>query len=237
MASGPGGPGTHVGRTLYDVLGVVPACSNDELRIAYRVLARSLHPDVSVVTDADRRMAELNDAWRILSDPDRRAEYDRTVSIQSPPVPDPTPQPPPVVHRSRRVAWVAGVQAQIRRLSQLAGRSATQTLLLKSPRGGRDAYEELVALIVGELLHDTEPRVRAARAAGAAPLDLGVAATLIGVRTVADRVRRESSLGISAELMMTAELLDRMWDVLAHELPTSLELALGGNPHVARALA
>ena len=35
---------------------------------------------------------------------------------------------------------------------------------------------------------------------------------------------------------MAAELLDRMWDVLAHELPSQLTASLGGNPHVAQAL-
>jgi hypothetical protein len=97
-------------------------------------------------------------------------------------------------------------------------------------------YDSLLSLIVDDLVVDTEARVRAARAAGAAPLDLGVAATLIGVRTMADRIRRQASLGVSTELLMTAELLDRMWDVLAHELPTVLEVALGSNPNVARTL-
>lgn len=200
-------------------------------------------------------MAELNQAWQVLSDPTRRARYDadigigqraappqgRTQESASPQAPGTAPtrgaQPPPVVRRSRRDAWVAGVQAQIGRLSRLAGRSATQTLLLKNPRGQRADYEAVVDLIVHSLIQDTEPRVRAARAAGAAPLDLGVAATLIGIRTLADSVRRQSSLGVGIELMMTAELIDRMWDVLAHELTTTLEVALGGNPHVARAIA
>ncbi len=232
MVAMTGATRTEQGPTLYDVLLVAPTCSEQELRAAYRLRARALHPDISHLSDADRQMAELNDAWRVLSDPERRAAYDETIEL-----PVASPQPPPAATRTRRQAWVAGVQAQIRRLAQLAGRSATQTLLLKSPRAGRETYEELVTMIVAGLLEETEPRVRAARAAGAAPLDLGVAATLIGVRTLADKVRRQSSLGISVELTMTAELLDRMWDVLAHELPSTLEGALGGNPHVARLLA
>lgn len=225
-------------RSLYDVLAVRPGCSVDELRAAYRARARALHPDVSALVDADRQMAELNDAWQVLSDPVRRAIYDRDLGIAGTHEPVTVrPKAPPVVRQSRRQAWVAGVQAQISRLSRLAGRSATQTLLLKGPRGQRSDYEELVELIVHSLVAETEARVRAARAAGAAPLDLGVAATLIGIRTLADSIRRESSLGVGTELMMTAELLDRMWDVLAHELPTTLESALGGNPHVARAIA
>ncbi len=224
--------------TLYDLLGVDPGCSVEELRSAYRLRARRYHPDVSTVIDADRHMAALNDAWRVLSDPSSRSDYDETLAeLRAERETVEMPQPAPVVRLSRRQAWVAGVQAQIGRLARLAGRSATQTLLLRSPRATRAVYESIVSLIVGSLIEDTEARVRAARAAGAAPLDLGVAATLIGVRTVADRVRREATAQVTPELLMTAELLDRMWDVLAHELPTTLEAALGGNPHVTRAIA
>ena len=191
-------------------------------------------------------MAELNDAWRILSDPDARLAYDRSLArVPTPERPSAAaasasvpfvPQPAPAAQRSRREAWVLGVQAQILRLSRLAGRSATQTLLVRSNRAPRATYEALVELIVASLTEDTEARVRAARAAGTAPLDLGVAATLVGLRTLADRIRRQSSLGITAELEMTAELVDRMWDVLAHELSKPLTDALGGNPHIANVL-
>ena len=221
--------------TLYDVLGVASACDLSELRSAYRSKARELHPDL-VGTGSEAAMAAINDAWRVLSDPIRRAEYDESlaaIEISSPPV-QPTPQPPPAARGSRRQAWVAGVQMQVIRLSRLAGRSAVQTLLLKGPRAERAIYDELVEQIVGGLARETEARVRAARAAGAAPLDLGVASTLVGIRALADAVRRQSSLGVSPELLMTAELLDRMWDVLAHELPMTLTSSLGGNPGVAR---
>ncbi len=208
------------------------------------------------MNDDGRSMAELNEAWRVLSDPPARLAYDQhsgPESAFSPPYSSPTSEPPHTAESENQrstpddsqesgqrqndgEAWAIGIQAQIRRLSHLAGRSATQTLLLRSPRAAREIYDSLVGLIVEDLAVDTEARVRAARAAGAAPLDLGVAATLIGVRTLADRVRRQASLGVSHELVMTAELLDRMWDVLAHELPKVLEVALGSNPNVARAL-
>jgi signal transduction histidine kinase len=131
---------------------------------------------------------------------------------------------------------VAGVQAQMARLARQAGRSATQTLLIRNPRAPRDQYDRVVDELVHLLSADAESRIRAARAAGAAPLDLGVAATLVGVRTVADSVRRQASLRVTRELWMKAELLDRMWDVMAHELPAPLAVALGGNPRVAKAL-
>lgn len=218
--------------TLYDVLGVASGCDPDVLRAAYRAKAREVHPDVAGVGN-ESAMVAINDAWRVLSDPGRRAEYDRSIRTVEP-APPPTPQPPPAATGSRRQAWVAGVQMQVVRLSRLAGRSAVQTLLLKGPRAERAVYDEIVEQIVGGLARETEARVRAARAAGAAPLDLGVASTLVGIRALADAVRRQASLGLSPELLMTAELLDRMWDVIAHELPMTLTTALGGNPGVTR---
>ena len=223
--------------TLYDVLGVAIGCEPDALRAAYRAKARQLHPDV-VGAGNESAMVAINDAWRVLSDPSRRAEYDESIAAVDhapPPVRQPpTPQPPPAARGTRRQAWVAGVQMQVVRLSRLAGRSAVQTLLLKGPRAERAVYDEIVEQIVGGLARETEARVRAARAAGAAPLDLGVASTLVGIRALADAVRRQASLGVSQELLMTAELLDRMWDVIAHELPLPLTDALGGNPAVTR---
>lgn len=219
--------------THYELLGVTPDCSFDELRSAYRRLARQHHPDVTSANGGSKSMAAVNEAWRILSDQQLRERYDATVQVAAPLPRQPPHRPPP---GTRRQAWAAGVQAQMARLARLAGRSATQTLLIRTPRGPRSAYESVVDDLVTKLASDVESRVRAARAAGAAPLDLGVAATLVGVRTVADTMRRQAPLGVSPETLMAAELLDRMWDVLAHELPVQLTSSLGGNPQVAQVL-
>ncbi len=226
--------------TYYEILGVAPDCSFSELRKAYRRLAWERHPDVA--SDAvPLAMARVNEAWRVLSDSKRREEYDRSVIWRPAPTGDVfvRPQRRPSAPGSgarRREAWVAGMQAQMARLARQAGRSATQTLLIRNPRGPRSDYEVVVDGLVYLLSADAESRVRAARAAGAAPLDLGVAATLVGIRSAADSIRRQASLAVTRELLMQAELLDRMWDVLAHELPTPLTIALGGNPGVAKAV-
>lgn len=66
-------------RNLYAVLGVQSAASPEQLREAYRRLARTLHPDVAGSTKEDAiRMAEVNHAWSVLSDPVSRREYDTT---------------------------------------------------------------------------------------------------------------------------------------------------------------
>ncbi len=221
--------------THYQLLEVAPDCTLDELRSAYRRLARRHHPDVADPSTIGS-MAALNEAWRILSDEQLRRRYDNSMSEARVPAvvvrSSPRSQPP----GARRQAWSAGVQAQMARLARQAGRSATQTLLIRAPRGNRSAYEAVVDGLVVDLSEDVESRIRSARAAGAAPLDLGVAATLVGIRIVADRMRRAAPLGVSTEALMAAELLDRMWDVLAHELPSQLSGALGGNPQVARAI-
>lgn len=233
-----------VSQTHYDALGIPVDASFEVVRRAYRARMRQLHPDSSGVEDLDTHgIARLTSAWSVLRDPGRRRDYDDTLLTATAtgsrePGPGRFVQPPPAPQaaRSRREAWVLGVRAQIVHLSSRAGRSATQTLLLRNARAGRAEYDELVDELVQRIAMDTEARVRAARAAGAAPLDLGVGATLLGVRSVADQLRRSAAGHPTVIDVMEAELLDRMWDVLAHELPISLTSALGGNPGITRLL-
>ena len=64
-------------RDYYEVLGVSRNASDDELKSAFRNLARKYHPDVSDAPDAEEKFKEINEAYGVLSDADKRAAYDR----------------------------------------------------------------------------------------------------------------------------------------------------------------
>lgn len=61
----------------YQALGVTREASAEDIKKAFRKLARKYHPDVSKEPDAEQRMKEVNEAYAVLSDPQRRAAYDQ----------------------------------------------------------------------------------------------------------------------------------------------------------------
>jgi molecular chaperone DnaJ len=64
-------------RDFYEILGVGRNATQDELKQAYRKLAKKCHPDVNKDPDAEERFKEINEAYAILSDEKHRASYDR----------------------------------------------------------------------------------------------------------------------------------------------------------------
>ncbi|MCC6728804.1 MAG: molecular chaperone DnaJ [Chthonomonadales bacterium] len=64
-------------RDYYEVLGISRTASSEEIKRAYRNLARRYHPDVNKQSDAEARFKQINEAYEVLSDDARRRTYDR----------------------------------------------------------------------------------------------------------------------------------------------------------------
>ena len=63
-------------RDFYDILGIGRNASDDEIKAAFRKLARQYHPDVNKEPEAEENFKEINEAYGVLSDADKRARYD-----------------------------------------------------------------------------------------------------------------------------------------------------------------
>ncbi len=64
-------------KDYYEIMGVGKDATQDEIKRAYRKLARKYHPDVSKESDAEQKFKEVGEAYEVLKDPEKRAAYDQ----------------------------------------------------------------------------------------------------------------------------------------------------------------
>ncbi len=65
----------------YEILGIAPAASQEEIKKRYRDLARQFHPDVAPTNETDDRFRSINEAYRVLSDVEQRTFYDAELTL------------------------------------------------------------------------------------------------------------------------------------------------------------
>lgn len=65
----------------YEIFELEKSATHDEIKQRFRKLAKELHPDKKKNKDAENKMTEVNKAYEILSDPERRARYDKYIKI------------------------------------------------------------------------------------------------------------------------------------------------------------
>lgn len=71
--------------TYYDILGITPTASEDDIRSAYKSLVKKYHPDVNPTPESEEIIKQLNSAYDTLSDPHKRMLYDLTLQPQAQP--------------------------------------------------------------------------------------------------------------------------------------------------------
>src|ERR1044071_5100237 len=79
MLAAPAGARVHVAtyQDYYQIMAAARDASQDEIKRSYRRLARKFHPDVSKEANAEDKFKEVQEAYEVLKDPQRRAAYDQ----------------------------------------------------------------------------------------------------------------------------------------------------------------
>jgi curved DNA-binding protein CbpA len=104
-------PSRQPGRDPYQVLGVTAGASPEDITRAYRRAAHAAHPDTRPADpDAAARFRALTDAYDLLRDAARRADYDRRHTPWQPPAQHPSARPRPAPGRPAAPLWAGPVR-------------------------------------------------------------------------------------------------------------------------------
>lgn len=106
-------------KNYYQILNIKPTATEDDIKRSYRVLAKRYHPDVNPDARAAERFADINEAYDVLSDANKRAEYDRAIAAEA----AAKPRPEDIVAR-RRAAQAAATPYTVQQ--QAAANAARQ---------------------------------------------------------------------------------------------------------------
>ncbi len=140
-------------KDYYAILGVKRDASADDIKTAYRRLARKYHPDVSKEKDAEEKFKEMAEAYEALQDPEKRAAYDQLGSY----APGQEFRPPP--DWGQRFAQGQGGLDDIDLSSLFAGLAARQGAAgarnARHPMAGSD-YEAVVRISFEQAFHGAE---------------------------------------------------------------------------------
>jgi curved DNA-binding protein len=144
-------------KDYYAILGVAKEATPDEIKTAYRKLARKYHPDVSKEKDAEEKFKEMSEAYETLKDPEKRAAYDQLGSHR----PGEEFRPPPDWGRQYADQFGGGaggfedidLESLFGGLAGRQGRSGARRADFPMP--GSD-YEAVVRLSFMQAFHGTE---------------------------------------------------------------------------------
>ncbi|XOB98171.1 DnaJ C-terminal domain-containing protein [Deinococcota bacterium DY0809b] len=141
-------------KDYYAILGVPRTASEEEIKRAYRKLARKYHPDVNKDPGAEEKFKEIGEAYAVLSDPEKRKIYDQYGTTQAPP-----PPPPGGWHVEGNVEDFSDFFQALfgGGLGDLFGAGSRRAA--RGPRRGRD-YEAEIALPLEVAYHGGEQTIQ-----------------------------------------------------------------------------
>lgn len=153
-------------RDYYEVLGVPPNATDEQIRRRFRELARQYHPDVNRSPDAEQRFKEITEAYRVLTSPSLRADYDLmrrsaqqartgTGSTTTTPPPRSRPHTHQSTHHHHTAPGSSSAHASARR-AEIEAQQLLQNAMLAYARGNLREAASLARRVLGLQRHNAQ---------------------------------------------------------------------------------